>query len=111
MKNPKGYIFIVSLDWKLRSYLKAELLARNLESMCLEKLEDLEKYLLGNEKMLALFIDCKDMTYHDLLNSIYNLEKITILLDPPKELIGQFTILKRPLTISDCVNEILNKIK
>lgn len=100
-------VFIVSGDWRLRSYLKAELKEKGIESVCLKEIGDLSGFRMGDESVLL--IDCKDQDLKMLEKYIkrFKPERL-ILIDSPFE---GHRGLKRPLTIGECLDEVLGRLK
>ncbi len=99
-------VLIISKEWKLRSYLKAELLERQVQSVCLEDIDDVndgEDFVLG-------FIDCKGQDLSQIKKFINSTKMRLIVLDYPYP-VNQVITLTRPVTIGDCVQKIEEVIK
>lgn len=99
-------VLIISREWKLRSYLKAELLERQVQSVCLENIEDID----NGEDFVLGFIDCNRQDLSQVQKFINSAKMQFILLDCPC-LVNQAIILTRPVTIGDCVQKIEEAIE
>ena len=97
---------IISKEWKLRSYLKAELLERQVQSVCLENIDDVD----NEEDFVLGFIDCKDQDLSQTKKFINSTKMKLIVLDYPSHT-NQMISLRRPVTIGDCVQKIEEVIK
>jgi len=97
---------IVSKEWKLRSYLKAELLERGIDSFCFESINEIPDRL---ENFQVVFIDCKGQSISELQGWITKIGAKLILLDSPLQ--GEKIMnLTRPVTIGECVERIVEVI-
>jgi len=99
-------VLIISKEWKLRSYLKAELLERQVQSVCLENIDDVD----NEEDFVLGFIDCKDQDLSQIKKFINSTKMKLIVLDYPSHT-NQMISLRRPVTIGDCVQKIEEVIK
>jgi DNA-binding response OmpR family regulator len=108
MKKVEGKVILVSKDWKIRSYLKAELRECNIESISLASLREITSWL-KREEPLVLFLDCKGENLAEL-KDLKKFRTSLILLDPEEE-VSSRRILRRPITIGECLKEILAKLR
>jgi DNA-binding response OmpR family regulator len=100
-------VLIISKEWKLRSYLKAELLERGIDSLCFEHVNEVPDRL---ENFQVVFIDCKGQSISELQGWATKIVTKLILLDCPLK--GEKIInLTRPLTVGDCVEKIMEIIE
>lgn len=81
---------------------------RNIESISLRSLRELSSWL-KREEPLVLFVDCKGEDLAEL-RKLKELKFPLLLLDGEGEVSSQ-GVLRRPITIGECLKEILAKLK
>lgn len=102
-------IFIVSRDWRIRSYLKAELLEKGFRSLALEDLNDIDHFS-NYWRPDVIFLDSVGYRTEELREFLKRYQSVVQFILTEKALQGEypeFKYLQRPFTIENCVDVIL----
>jgi hypothetical protein len=101
-------IYIISRDWRIRSYLKAELLEKGCHSLALEDLNDVDHFS-NYWRPKVIFFDSVGYATDEIKRFLKRYQGVQFILTE-KTLKGEyskFKYLQRPFTVGNCVELIL----